>query len=157
MIQMEDVVQAAVGAIKTELDRNSVKLTIEQEPNLPPVMGNPDHLRQVLLNLLSNAIYEAGKKEQGKIEIRLKSTGPELLLVVADNGDGIPSASLNKLSDPFFTTKGADEGTGLGLTIIQRIVTEHGGTLSAENRSDGGALFRVVLPLAGSNSDRIVS
>ena len=157
LIQLEDVVGAAVNAVKTELDRNDVELILEQEAHLPPVMGNPDHLRQVLLNLLSNAIYEAGKKEDGKVEIRLKCTGPELLLVVADNGDGIPAASLNKLSDPFFTTKGPDEGTGLGLTIIQRIVTEHGGTLSAENRCDRGALFRVVLPLAETRSDKIVS
>ncbi len=145
LVHLVPTIQAAVTAIKCRLDEMKVELLLDLEPNSPPVYGNADHLCQVVLNLLSNAIFAAGLR--GKVEVQLKTVGDELQLCVIDSGPGIAPGHLGKIFDPFFTTKGAEDGTGLGLSIIARIVNEHGGTAKAGNYSSGGAIFTISLPI----------
>lgn len=147
-IELPPVVELAAKAVGPKFEQLKVRLNLTWPSHLPLIEGHPDHLRQVVLNLLSNAAYAAGRNPGGSVELKLGERGTELLLTVADNGPGIPREYLSKLFDPFFTTKESDDGTGLGLSIIARIVGEHGGRVTAANRPEGGAVFSVYFPIA---------
>ena len=96
--------------------------------------------------MLFNAVYEVKGLDLGTIELRLYERDGGVFLVVADNGRGIPAENHQRVYDPFFTTKPAGEGTGMGLAVTHRLVKEHGGEITLENRVDGGAMFTVAFP-----------
>ncbi|MCW8137981.1 MAG: HAMP domain-containing histidine kinase [Planctomycetota bacterium] len=109
-----------------------------------PVKGDPDALKEALLNLLFNALEAVA--HGGDIAVRGGREGEQVWLEVADTGVGIAPADLERLFEPFFTTRGS-EGTGLGLALVYGAVSRHGGTIGAESDGPGrGARFRVVLP-----------
>ena len=115
------------------------------------VIGNADRLEQVFVNLLRNALI-AIEGASGRIEVRSRRehrTGqPWIVIAVEDNGRGIPADVLPEIFDAFVTTRLDAQGTGLGLTVAAGIVTQHGGTISASNPSQGGACLEVSLPAA---------
>jgi signal transduction histidine kinase len=126
-------------------------ITVEAElaEDLPPVPCFPAELQQVVFNLLSNAgqaIRGSGRKD-GRIRLRSRLEGGSATVSVEDNGPGVPYEHAERIWEPFFTTKPAGEGTGLGLAICRQIVAHHGGKLSLEAAPEGGAIFRVQLPL----------
>jgi signal transduction histidine kinase len=155
-VDLERVARAAVRAVQPKLDHLKVDLQIAIESGLPPVRGHADHLRQTILNLLSNAAFAAAENPPGKIELGIAREGSGVVITVCDNGQGISEENLPRLFDAFFTTKRPEEGTGLGLSIIARIVGEHGGTVDAANRPSGGACFRVALPLPEAVGDHAI-
>jgi signal transduction histidine kinase len=107
---------------------------------------NPQETKQVVLNLVTNALDSLG--QEGIVEVTLRSTKSHAELIVTDDGCGMAPDVLDQLFKPFFTRRRDGQGTGLGLSITHRIVEDHGGTITA--RSDGpgrGAQFRVILPL----------
>jgi two-component system sensor histidine kinase AtoS len=110
--------------------------------DLPKVQGDPDQLKQVFLNLVTNAVQAMGD-EGGTITIKTGVVGDYVSISVADTGPGIPQKDLPKVFDPFFTRRA--EGTGLGLTIVHRIVDEHDGHIEVESSPDG-TTFTVSLP-----------
>jgi signal transduction histidine kinase len=114
-------------------------------------IGNPDRLGQVFVNLLRNALI-AIEGAAGRIEVRSRriERGGRAWIVIAveDNGRGIPPDVLPEIFDAFVTSRLDARGTGLGLTIAAGIVTQHGGTISASNRAEGGACLEVALPAA---------
>ena len=103
-------------------------------------------IKQVLINLIMNAIHAVGKKGCIRITTLLSEAGDDLHIRVADDGHGIESRYLNKIFDPFFTTKTTGEGTGLGLSVSYGIVQNHGGHIQVESRPGEGSVFTVVLP-----------
>ena len=134
-----DYVQPHIAGSQIEIDRRQVNRELICQVDI-------DMMRRVLLNLLLNAIDVLAN--QGKITI---SAGTEdvkssvkVWINIADNGPGIAAEDMNKLFNPFFTTKGA--GTGLGLTIAHRLVECHGGQISVTNNKEGGATFSILLP-----------
>ena len=107
--------------------------------------------RQVLINLLKNAAEAIGMREKtdaalpdGRIDVRLHADEILLTLEVSDNGRGLPREERERLTEPYATTR--KEGTGLGLAIANKIVEDHGGQLSLDDREGGGAVVRVALP-----------
>ncbi len=112
------------------------------EENLPDVFGDPDQLKQVFLNLVTNAVQAIGDSE-GLIVIQTRPEGEYVQVTVMDDGPGISSHDLPKVFDPFFTKRA--EGTGLGLTIVHRIIDEHEGHIEVES-STAGTVFKVTLP-----------
>ena len=106
-------------------------------------------LAQVLLNLMVNAgdaLEEAGVPN-GEVRVVGREENGRVVLDVEDNGPGFPPEVLTRLFDAFFTTKGPDKGTGLGLCLSREMVERFGGTLQAENRLEGGARLRLSLPV----------
>ena len=99
------------------------------EPNLPMVRGDPEKLKQVLMNLLTNAYQAIGHDGVIGIQTRFDRDRKELVISVADTGSGIPSKNLDKIFDPFFTTKEVGMGTGLGLSVTFGIISEHEGRI----------------------------
>ncbi|MEX2302865.1 MAG: ATP-binding protein, partial [Bryobacterales bacterium] len=118
------------------------------------VLGNSDRLMQVFVNLLRNALYAI--PSQGRIEVRSRQeeleAGPLTIVTVEDDGSGIPEEVLPNLFDAFVTSRLDSRGTGLGLTVASGIVQQHGGTITASNRPQGGATLCITLPAAADGS-----
>jgi two-component system sensor kinase FixL len=114
-----------------------------------PLRGDPVQLQQVLLNLILNACDALDASRPGMRRLTVATSGgpgPEACLTVTDNGAGIASGLLERIFDSFFTTK--PQGLGVGLSVSREIVAAHGGHIEAVNRAEGGAVFRVTLPMA---------
>ncbi|MBF0610730.1 MAG: response regulator [Magnetococcales bacterium] len=143
---------------------SSIELETRFEDDGMAVFGNASQLHQLLMNLCTNA-RQAILGDRGRITIsleRVKSTpdqtkpvGDYLLLQVGDSGQGIHPDALEHIFDPFFTTKEVGQGTGLGLSVVHGIVTNHGGKIMVESTSGVGTTFRVYLPLLQDDSVRI--
>lgn len=127
------------------------ELDFDLADDLPKVMGHPGDINQVLLNLIVNAahaIEEVPGDALGKIRIATRSDADRVVLTVADTGCGIPKENLEKIYDPFFTTKGVGKGTGQGLAITHNIVVaKHGGAIDIDSEIGNGTTFRISLPI----------
>jgi nitrogen fixation/metabolism regulation signal transduction histidine kinase len=125
-----------------------VALELSLDPDLPAVEADVGRLRQILHNLIRNALEALEGQEDGVLRITTRgSEESELRAVfigVEDNGPGIPADSVDRIFDPYVTTK--PKGTGLGLAIVKKLVEEHGGWVEASNRSSGGVRVTIALP-----------
>jgi two-component system nitrogen regulation sensor histidine kinase NtrY len=117
-----------------------VAVTLPADPLIATV--DPVLLRQALVNLLDNAIEAVSGR--GSVMLSARHQAQEVVIEVADTGVGLPTDDVELLLQPFFSTKG--RGSGMGLALVHRIVTEHGGSLELRNRAAGGALARITLP-----------
>ncbi len=115
-------------------------------PNDLPVMGSPGQMQQVIINLIQNAADATDHLPEPLLEVSAQDGNGEIILLFRDNGPGIAVEALDKIFDPFYTTKPVGKGTGLGLSISYGIVERHGGKLSASNLQQGGAEFILRLP-----------
>jgi C4-dicarboxylate-specific signal transduction histidine kinase len=129
--------------------KNVARLTVDVPECLPLVHASHRRLAQVLLNLLVNAADALSEASVQGAEVRVtgREEGGRVVVLVEDNGPGFPSQVLPRLFEAFFTTKGPEEGTGLGLTLSREMMEQFGGTLHAENRAEGGARLRLALPV----------
>jgi signal transduction histidine kinase len=116
---------------------------------LPQLDADKGQITQVMLNLVENAREALRDRDRGRISVatRLGEAGDRALLVVEDNGPGVPPELKDKVFAPYFTTKQAKGGTGLGLAIVHRIVSDHGGRITISDAPGGGARFAIELPL----------
>lgn len=127
----------------------SDRITVHREYGvLPQVECHPGQMNQVFMNLLLNAAQAI--HETGEVWIRTASQGEKVIVVIKDNGQGIPEANLPKIFDPFFTTKKVGEGMGLGLSISYGIIQKHGGTMRVSSPDRQGTEFTIELPVKWS-------
>jgi len=155
LVDMKDVIRDLLRIVRADAIARKVSLAAEVDPNPGVVMADRVQLLQVLLNLTMNAfesltvmraearrvIIQAARVQDGKICVSVRDSGP-----------GFPSGLADQLFEAFFSTK--TEGTGMGLAIARSIIEAHGGTLSAQNCADGGALFTICLPEAAEAKSR---
>jgi two-component system, NtrC family, sensor kinase len=132
--------------VRPGLARDGVSLTVATEPGLPPVRGQHDQLQQVILNLLTNAMAATPRGGAISVETRALADEDEVEIAVSDTGHGIPRESREQIFEPFFSTKEAGRGTGLGLFISAEIVREHKGRIAVDSEPGRGTTFRVILP-----------
>jgi two-component system, NtrC family, sensor kinase len=123
--------------------KQSVSL-VEDYQSTSTIMGYPDELTQVWTNLIHNALQ--AMKNQGTLEIRTEENSDSVRVRIKDSGPGIPEEIRGKIFQPFFTTKPAGEGSGLGLDIVRKIVDKHGGSIEFNTKTDEGTEFTVTLP-----------
>jgi signal transduction histidine kinase len=150
-------VKDVLDLLQYEVRRRRITLTFSCDRVLPPVLADADGIQQVVLNLVTNAL--AAMPPEGNISVSLEPTQLRIValgrevqaarLIVADTGCGMSQETLGRLFEPFFTTRAGEGGTGLGLAVVQSIVTEHGGALMVESTVDRGSRFRVDLPVNG--------
>lgn len=169
------IVDNALMLVDHELKRNSIAVEVRIPRSLPPVRVDASKMEQVLINLLLNSVQAMGESGIGnRLAVTAESAlaaasdhqpgdragsgfragDPVVIIDIDDNGPGIPPEILGKLFDPFFTTKPTGVGTGLGLTVVQKIIELHRGQVVLENRPDGGAKARIILPAAGAPRSR---
>lgn len=132
-----------------KIAHNKLKYNFDVEVcfgEVPLIHGNKNELSQVLLNLLINA-SQAVETGRGKIKVTSCSDGSKIYLAVADNGKGISSENLDRIFNPFYTTKPVGEGTGLGLSVSAKIIDSLGGEIRVESEVGKGSCFTVVIPV----------
>ncbi len=145
------VLARAINSRRTSAQRAGIEIVRTEGNSLPPVSADPLLLQQALLNVLINAEHAIRATGSGGRIFVGTSAGPgrdTVRITVRDTGTGIPADVLPRIFDPFFTTKDVGQGTGLGLAITYGIVQEHGGTISAANAPEGGAILTIELPAA---------
>jgi signal transduction histidine kinase len=140
---LAEVVKGAASAVRRP---DAVALAVEGVEELPRVDGDPVQLRQVLTNLLENAVYAASPR--GTVTVRGRAADGTIELDVEDTGPGVDPATRRRLFEPLITTK--ERGIGLGLALVKRIAERHGGTVDYSDRPGGGARFTVRLPAVSS-------
>ncbi len=122
-----------------------IAIVQDLDPQLPEIVADPQQLRQIFINLLRNAHEAIAHK--GTITVKTSHDSSQAIEIsISDTGKGIEKDILDRLFQPFFTTK--QKGTGLGLAISKQLIEQHGGAISAVNNPDGGATFRIKLPIA---------
>jgi signal transduction histidine kinase len=124
---------------------SGIDISIEQEGEIPMVMGDPESLRSVFTNLFINAL-QAIDGHGGSLRIRLSADneGRRARVEVIDTGRGIAPSDISKVFEPYFSTK--ETGTGLGLAIVKKTVDDHGGTIAVSSKQYTGTTFTITLP-----------
>jgi two-component system NtrC family sensor kinase len=151
---VERTVERTLRLLEPQKRFQGVKVHLAIAAGLPPVAADEHQLGQVLVNLLLNAADAMGGAGEVTVAAELAEAGdgsPRVRMTVRDTGPGIEPEHLPQLFDPFFTTKPPGEGTGLGLSICHSIVESFGGAITAANAPDGGAEFRLDLPVADAS------
>ncbi|GFK93795.1 Sensor protein ZraS [Fundidesulfovibrio magnetotacticus] len=150
-----DVTAAAVQLMRPRLDAQRITVHVEREEPLRPILIDPEQLKEVLVNLFANAMdamQGPGTITVDESEGFMEPMGRVAVLSVSDTGPGVPEEERERVFEPFHTTK--EEGTGLGLPIARRIVTEHGGSISLTQAKGGGAKFTITLPFDSESQGR---
>ncbi len=159
-IQLHDLVKEALTFLRASCP-STIEIRHALDPSVGTVLADPTQVHQVLLNLGTNAVH-AMRETGGVLEVRLEAVdveaafasphklepGRHVRLTVSDSGYGMSPGVMERIFDPFFTTKPAGEGTGMGLAVIQGIVTNHGGAVTVKSAPGRGATFEVYLPPA---------
>ena len=152
-----EAVRVGCDLLREQMRLDRIDLNVDLSLPGLQVLGEAGRIQQVIINLVNNArdaLTERTPQPErgaiGRIDVSLETDAANgnAVLIVQDDGTGIPAKVLPRLFEPFFTTKPVGKGTGLGLSISYDIVNRMGGKLSAENRPEGGARFRVTLPIA---------
>ena len=129
--------------IRAELEESRIRLLLELDEKLPPALIDERYMKQALLNLIKNA--QAAMPNGGLLTIATQTSDNEIRISLCDTGAGINEENLKKIFEPYFTTR--DNGTGLGLTMVFKIIREHRGEISVESREGGGTDFEIILPV----------
>ncbi|HEY8461908.1 MAG TPA: ATP-binding protein [Blastocatellia bacterium] len=151
-VDLPQLARETLELMRYELRKARIETCVEAVPATPPVWGDAAQLQQVLLNLLTNAMQ--AMKSGGRITVRIGAAENRVgepnavALAVEDTGPGVAPEALDKVFDFFFTTRGAEGGTGLGLAVTKQIVEGHRGRVAVENLDGGGSRFTVTLPIA---------
>ncbi|MFH1983224.1 MAG: PAS domain S-box protein [Pseudomonadota bacterium] len=168
-IDISRVVDEALKLIKASLPAN-IEIQTNISHNLAPVFANEIHIHQIVMNLCTNA-YHAMKSANGLLDVSLEAiniqdhdlrsfpgmnSGNYLKLSITDNGCGIPPKTIDRIFDPYFTTKSTGEGTGLGLATVHGIVKDHGGNIKVYSEVGTGTTFHVFLPTAEATAETAV-
>jgi len=144
---IDDTLNFSISRIK----QKRIQLIKEYEDNLPSVYGEKTELQQVILNMITNALD--AMTEGGTFNIKTSSRdNNNIIMEFIDNGSGIEKYKLDRIFDPFYTTKRPGKGTGLGLSISYKIIEKHEGKISAESEPGQGTKFKISLPAAKTNT-----
>src|SRR5262249_11396741 len=143
---LDGVIRDVVQLREYHLRKLGIALEVDLPPVLPPLGIGEDELKQVLLNLLNNAIDAVEEGARRSVEIHVSRQGNRMAIEMSDSGPGF--ADVNRAFDPFYTTKPVGKGTGLGLSICYGVVQEAGGEITLANGEPYGARVTVEIPVA---------
>ncbi|MFH2066136.1 MAG: ATP-binding protein [Pseudomonadota bacterium] len=144
--KMTDLNQGLESTLKIVWNELKYKVKVTKSyGDLPQIMCNPGELNQVFMNLLVNAAQAI--EHQGEIDVATRKVGDTIVIEISDTGCGIPVDKLNRIFEPFYTTKEVGKGTGLGLSIVYDIVEKHDGEIAVDSRLGQGTRFTISLPI----------
>lgn len=155
--EVESVLRSVLVLYNSRLVAADIRVQVEVDDGCPPVLSSPGELRQIIANIVGNAID--AMRRGGRLRIRISteragSSGPRLWLTIADTGSGIPSSLLPAIFEPFVTTKG-ETGTGLGLWVTGEIIRRNGWSIRVRSRCGGqrtGTVFSIIMPVRASEA-----
>ncbi len=147
-VEINAVVESALVIVNDLVNKSTDYFSVDYGKNLPSIRGNYQRLEQVIINLITNSCQAlASKDKKISVATSLDKQGDCIRIIIADEGEGIPSANLKHVLDPFFTTKRNSGGTGLGLSISYNILKNHGGDLRLTSKPGEGTCAEIILPL----------
>jgi signal transduction histidine kinase len=156
-INIEDVIDNTMLLMGERIRLSNITLVRNIDANIPNFPGNANQLEQVFINLLQNAI-DAFPIDKDDAEIRIAARysvkKKSLILKFYDNGSGIKKEIIDKIFEPFYTTKEVGKGTGLGLSIVYGIISEHNGTIHCDSTVNKGTVFTITIPVGGGAGAR---
>jgi PAS domain S-box-containing protein len=153
-VSINDPIRDVFKVMGQQLRVHQIEVELDLEENLPHIMADHNRLEQVFINLVTNAMYAmddkglrwGDKKWQRLLNIKTFPADDQVVLTVSDTGKGIPQEIIDKIFEPFFTTREVGQGTGLGMSISYRIISDYGGTIEVESEVDVGATFTLRFP-----------
>jgi signal transduction histidine kinase len=143
-VDLEAIIREVLGFLGKEAEYRSIEIAISGPENTATIESDRGKLQQIFLNLFNNAF--AAMNDGGKLEISIRSHDSQVLILVEDNGCGIPESDLKRIFEPFFSTKSKQGGTGLGLSITYGLVQELGGSITVTSQVGTGTRFFITLP-----------
>lgn len=149
-VQPVDVGRVAAhvcALLRPEAAARGIEIVFSPGEALPMLQADPVQLTQALVNLVLNAVQAVGRNGRVEVEAAHDAAAARMVITVRDSGPGISAGNLTQIFEPFFTTK--EDGSGLGLWIVQQIALAHAGAVAAANAPGGGAVFTLVLPQNG--------
>jgi two-component system NtrC family sensor kinase len=149
--EVNDLVQESVALTRKQAVFKDVNLTQQLSDNLPSIFLDRGQIQQSIINLIQNAIEATAPGGSITVTSRFERRNKNIEIVIVDTGEGISAEDLDKIFDPFYTTK--QEGTGLGLAITLGIIEQHGGTIEVASKKDKGSTFKIKLPINPGNED----
>ena len=135
-----------VGLMEHDLNLDNIFIDRNFDDNAPFIMADSDQLAQVFMNLLTNARDVLQPRRHGIISVSTKTLEKGIEFTFCDNGHGMPPNVVERIFDPFYTTKDPGKGTGLGLSVVHNIIEDHGGTIMVKTREGEGTCFTIFLP-----------
>jgi signal transduction histidine kinase len=158
LFHLNDAVQRALTLLHYLINKATTHFHVDLMEGLPPLRGDMQQIEQVVINLVANALEALPKRDCGVTVVTRRRTAESCLeLEVRDEGIGIPPEHLERLCDPFFTTKQEQGGTGLGLAITYTLVRNHGGSIAFESKSGQGTRVLVTLPCATESTSEVAA
>jgi len=145
IISINDVIEKTLSLFNYKLESSGINLIKELCPSLPLTVADPQQIEQVLVNIINNAIQAMEKG--GKLIIKTSSDKGIIAISITDTGCGIPENHIDRIFDPFFSTKEIGKGTGLGLSVSYGIIKAHGGEIHVSSREGQGTTFVIELPI----------
>jgi C4-dicarboxylate-specific signal transduction histidine kinase len=153
-VNVNDPIRDVFKVMGQQLRVHQIEVELELEPEGIYIMAEPNRLEQVFINLITNAMYAmddkglkwGNKKWRRLLRITSSNVDGQAMITVSDTGKGIPEDILDKIFEPFFTTRKVGQGTGLGMSISYRIISDYGGTIEVESEVDKGTTFTLKFP-----------
>lgn len=169
-VNLAEMIDTSIALFGRQLEKDGVRVVIDTAPDLPPVRGDVSRLRQVVVNMISNAHHALKAKRTDPTEEKIfrikahpveksgngRSAGELVRLEFYDNGTGINRKDMQRVFDPFFTTRRDSGGTGLGLSISFGIVRDHGGTITVSSEEGRYTRFQIELPIVAKAEHQYV-
>lgn len=149
-IDINAVINDCLFLLTKRLKNHNIKLETALDENLPKVYANTSQMQQVFVNMISNAKDSMESKGSGKLTVKskLSKNGKYIEISLKDTGCGMPKEVIERLPEPFFTTKGPDKGTGLGMSISFSIIKEHNGDIDITSKVASGTVIKIMIPVA---------
>ena len=146
------IVQDALALVESQARDKHIQVTLQPSTGKTTLNGSQGLLQQVFANLILNGCQSMA--EDGKLTITINTEDKWVTVDVSDTGCGIPTEDMDKIFDPFYTTKPVGQGVGLGLPICYSVIHQHGGTINARSQNSEGSTFTVKLPLQNGDTDQ---
>jgi signal transduction histidine kinase len=149
-IDINGLIKEVILLVKHGARAHNHRIDLYLQREIPETLADPGAMRQVLLNIIMNSFFYMEKEGLIIIRTSLEKNpidNDHILITISDNGKGIDKDVIDKIFDPFFSTKSVGEGTGLGLSICHRIVSEHDGTIDVESKAGTGTTFTIRIPV----------
>ena len=143
---LNETIENSLALLQHEIITRSINMLLDLQPDMPPIIASRDHLQGVWVNIIVNAM-DSVERGDGKIRISSRYTNNEFRVSIVDNGKGIPPEYINRIFEPFYTTKSPGKGTGLGLSVCHRVIKQHGGQILVDSQIGIGTRFTIVLPV----------